>query len=697
VVVCLLLTSLVRAEANRHFVHALVRDGASTNNGIASTSPSAPNSVMQAQAMTQAWNRAGVEPAEIGFIEGHGSGTLLGDSLEIEAYRLAFAGRAAGALPCALSSVKANIGHGRSAAGLSSVVKAVLSVQRGVLFPMPHVRQLNAVLKKPDSPVYVNADLLPWHDDRRIAAVHSVGMSGSNGHVVVENYRATQPAECPGEWFPVPVSSRSDRGLAENVAAISAWIAANESAAFPDIARTLCLGRDHCRHRLVVLARDTGTLRRRWDEWLTACGAEPVEPVGSVPRVLLALSSERADAEAIEVLSEQVAERFPRFGRAFERLCALQAGDAALITAFQLALYELLQAMGISGSLMGVGIGKGAAAAIRGTIAAADAVREAESAADDRLTDLTARVSRFVAGQLEQGPVVFVQMGPDSRVSREIRRCVGGASAARVEAFGDDGVESIGQLFERLFAEGCSLQFGPWFEERRGRPVALPGYRFARTRCWIRDTPRPSAAAAHGTGRAPTASWDERWGQARPVEWKIGEIVRELLAHDGFGPDDNLFDLGADSLMATRIIRRINEEFDVRCDFEDVFDRPTAAGIADLVRARCSVTSVLRAIWRDVLKVDALGDDDDFFDLGGHSLLASEILIRVNREFGVMFSFDDFFRVPTVSAFERVLNERRHALPAGSAIPDTPPATSCVAPPLTLDTWAAALRRRETL
>lgn len=699
--VALLLTRLAHAEANGHLVHAVIRGGASNNNGACSSSPSAPNSVIQARAIVDAWAQAGVAPHEVGFIEGHGSATQLGDSLEIEALRLAFGGRSTGAPPCALSSVKANIGHGKSMAGLSSIAKAVLSVQRGVLFPAPGARQVNPVLRKTDSPVYVNTDLIRWTEERRVAAVHSFGMNGVNCHVVMENHRRPRPddaTDAPGEWFPVAVSGRTRAALLENVTALRRWLDSEEQPpALPDIAHTLTLGRSHFEARRLLLVRNGEELRRDLDELLVA--PEDASPATEArpPRVVILLSHDAASVGRLRDLASELAARFPDFGRPLVRLADRCGGDPSFGIAFQLALHQLLGAMGISGALATAGNGKLAAAAVIGAISEEQALRQADANFAEPPPDLEEKIAKLVASQLEHGPLVFITTGVECTVSRRIRERLRESPAgaeSRVESFGSNGIRSLGEIVARLFVQGLPLRFDPWFVERQTRPVLLPGYRFARTRCWLRDTPKRRVPASGDTPVAEARDWERRWAGAPFWERKIAQIWREALGTEHFTRDDRLFDLGADSLLATRIVRRMNQEIGVRCDFEDIFDRPTIAGLAELVHGQCGMTGFVTAIWREVLKSDTIGQHSDFFELGGHSLLASEILIRIRREFGIVLSFDDFFGSPTPERLAAVL-EQRLAANASNGAGERSEALSSDASTLSAAGWSAALRRRE--
>ncbi|MDP6708748.1 MAG: FkbM family methyltransferase, partial [Alphaproteobacteria bacterium] len=160
---------------------ALNQDG--TSNGI-----TAPNSAAQSALAARAYQRAGVDPAAIGYVEAHGTGTRLGDCVEAEALSRVFRDHTDRTGFCALGSVKGNIGHCLHAAGISSLIKLVLCLRQGKLLPSVNFRQPNRHVDFAASPFYVSTVLCDWPaQDRRarVGAVNALGFSGTNVHMVV--------------------------------------------------------------------------------------------------------------------------------------------------------------------------------------------------------------------------------------------------------------------------------------------------------------------------------------------------------------------------------------------------------------------------------------------------------------------------------------------------------------------------------
>lgn len=167
-------------------VHAVLKGGAVNNDGGNRAGFSAPNPGAQSEVIARAMSNADVEPASIGYIELHGTGTVLGDPIEFAALRRAFSG--VGDQTCSVGSVKANVGHTDAAAGICGLIKAVLMVKHGEIPPLPHFESANPRLRLDESPFRVPTTLEQWPEGEgpRRVGVNSFGLGGTNAHVIVE-------------------------------------------------------------------------------------------------------------------------------------------------------------------------------------------------------------------------------------------------------------------------------------------------------------------------------------------------------------------------------------------------------------------------------------------------------------------------------------------------------------------------------
>jgi amino acid adenylation domain-containing protein len=238
-------------------VRAVIRGSAVNNDGSFKVGFTAPSIDGQAQVIAQALAMAGVEPESIGYVEAHGTGTELGDPIEVAALRQAFGPRAPRG-GCLLGSLKTNVGHLDSAAGVAGLIKAALALERRQIPPTLHLERPNPELRLEESPFRVADRLTDWAvgPAPRRAGVSSLGIGGTNAHVVLEEAPPSL-ASTPGrEWKLLPLSARSDAALEKAVADLAAHFGRRPETELEDAAYTLQVGRRRFERRAVALCRD---------------------------------------------------------------------------------------------------------------------------------------------------------------------------------------------------------------------------------------------------------------------------------------------------------------------------------------------------------------------------------------------------------------------------------------------------------
>ncbi|MFF8433572.1 SDR family NAD(P)-dependent oxidoreductase [Streptomyces bacillaris] len=274
------LVVLTRADAaGRHRVRGLLR-GSAVNHGGRARSLTAPNPAGQAAMIVRAYTEAGVDPATVGYLETHGTGTELGDPVEINGLRMAFdeLARRHGGLPgepfCGLGAVKANIGHLESAAGIAGLLKVLLAMRHGILPPVAGLGEPNPYLRLEGSPFQLIRQATPWHrppgGGRRRAGVSSFGYGGVNAHVVVEEPDEPVVPAAPAGLLVFPLSARTPEALRRYATALHA--ALDSDVELVDVAYTLQHGRDAMTERLAVTAADRPTLVEALDAVIGGTG-----------------------------------------------------------------------------------------------------------------------------------------------------------------------------------------------------------------------------------------------------------------------------------------------------------------------------------------------------------------------------------------------------------------------------------------
>ncbi|MFC8277847.1 SDR family NAD(P)-dependent oxidoreductase [Streptomyces sp. NPDC057271] len=399
------LKRLAEARRDGDRILAVVR-GSAVNQDGRSDGLAAPSADAQQALYRAALRRAGVDPARISLIEAHGTGTPVGDPVEFASLAAVYGN---GLSPCALGSVKTNLGHLEPAAGITGLIKTVLCLRYGVIPPNLHFTRWNPAISADPTRLFIPRECKPWpgKEPVRLAAVSSFGFSGTNAHVILQE--PPRPARRVG--LPAPrrprssspdvflVGAGSHRALPDAARKMADWLDA-EGANVPlrDVAHTLALRRNPGRGRLAVIARsraETAETLRLYANGEHApalvCGpadvTAPRRPVwvfsghgsqwAGMGRELLA--REEAFRKALTEVDTLM-----RKEAGFSVLELIQAGELVTgcsrvqpaLFAMQISLAAVWQAYGVRpAAVIGHSMGEVAAAVVSGALSLADGVR----------------------------------------------------------------------------------------------------------------------------------------------------------------------------------------------------------------------------------------------------------------------------------------------------------------------------------
>jgi acyl transferase domain-containing protein len=254
------LKRLTDALAAGDTIRAVIKGSAVNNDGSAKAGYTAPSVDSQADAVVEALANAGVEADSIGYVEAHGSGTPVGDPIEVRALTKAFRTSTSRSGFCGLGSVKTNVGHLDAAAGVAGIIKTVLALEHRQLPPSLHFTAANPEIDFPSTPFYVNTALRTWESDGgrpRRAGVMSTGMGGTNAHLVLEEAPAPEPRAATGGLPELLVwSAKSEAALAHAGDRLRAFLRGNDAVDLSDVAYTLQAGRTPLPHRCYLVCSD---------------------------------------------------------------------------------------------------------------------------------------------------------------------------------------------------------------------------------------------------------------------------------------------------------------------------------------------------------------------------------------------------------------------------------------------------------
>jgi acyl transferase domain-containing protein len=305
----IVLKPLDRAIADRDTVFAVIRGSAINNDGGAKFSYAAPSVVGQANAVMAALADADVAPADISYVEAHGTATELGDPIEVAALSRAFRGaekaRSGGQLKqrqyCAIGSVKPNVGHLDRAASVTGLIKVVEALRHELIPRSLHYKTPNPEIDFVRSPFYVAAEAVAWPrrpERPRLAGLNGLGMGGTNVHIVLQEAPIPAPrAASPRRWQVLPVSTQSPEASADYGRLMAGHLAAEPRQDLGDIAYTLQMGRKLFADRRVCVA---------------STAADAARALAGIPTDLASLSArhERSRGRPVAFLFAGVGEHY---------------------------------------------------------------------------------------------------------------------------------------------------------------------------------------------------------------------------------------------------------------------------------------------------------------------------------------------------------------------------------------------------
>ncbi|MDH6113662.1 acyl transferase domain-containing protein/NADPH:quinone reductase-like Zn-dependent oxidoreductase [Kitasatospora sp. MAP12-15] len=482
----LVLKRLADALADGDPVYCVIR-GSAVNNGGAGAGLTVPSESAQADVIRLAHERAGTDPAEVGYVELHGTGTRVGDPIEAAALGAVIGAARPVGSPLLVGSVKTNIGHLEGAAGIAGLIKTALCVRNRALPASLHFRRANPAIALEELNLQVNTELRPWQQDGApaLAGVSSFGVGGTNCHLVMQSWDTAaerqQSAPAPltgGGLAPWLLSARTEDALRDQAAQLLAYALRNPGLDPDQVARSLATERTAFECRAVVLGEDRAELLNGLEALAEGRPAAKVieGQVGEVPTdgVVFVFPGQGSQwaGMALELL-----EASPRFAERMlecDRVIAVHAGFSVLealrdtggvhdleridvlqpvLLAIMISLAEVWQGLGIApDAVIGHSQGEIAAAYVAGVLSLSDAAL------------ITVTRSRLFQQHLTgNGAVAAVNLAPEQAqpyLDRYPTLTVSGHNSARNITVSGDGV-ALAALVEELTAQGVQARAIP--------------------------------------------------------------------------------------------------------------------------------------------------------------------------------------------------------------------------------------------
>ncbi|RCX18754.1 amino acid adenylation domain-containing protein [Anaerobacterium chartisolvens] len=601
------LKKLDRALRDNDHIYAVIKGSAINNDGREKIGFTAPSIAGQRDVIEKALKRAKISSEDIQYVEAHGTGTALGDPIEIEALKQAWGTQRRGY--CAIGSIKANIGHLDTAAGVAGFIKAALVVKNRMIPPMINFRGINPKIDIAGSPFYINSSPKQLDAGTVRAAVSSFGIGGTNAHVIVEEAPKAQKSNQPSEVNILLFSARSESALINTSERVISYIAGHKELNLSDAAWTLQVGRGSFEYRKALVTGKQMDNDSLLHEFIKDRGRRVKE--GRKTIVFVLQDSKKICQRVGSSLYK--AERPCSISTSFEKyvravlnelkrdeytsveniLTGRGAADSfqrdIAVFAVNYALTMTLKGLGVQPEVIyGRGIGKLSGLAAVNAIGLEDAVGLirggcGRDSAGGEWPEYTGRESHVpvvdsISRQLKEelDLTIVVNMGASLKETDEellqadsVIPAMNGEELELKDIYGTLGM---------LWCSGCSIDWNEVNSSETRARIPLPGYVFDRIEFDSDVVPGNILNARDKENASEKA--ERQLTSLEDVNNRLAEIWNEVLGIKTVGECDDFFDLGGDSLSTILMASLIQKRTGINIPVAEIFGNSHFGDIA---------------------------------------------------------------------------------------------------------------------
>jgi acyl transferase domain-containing protein len=683
-----LLKRLDEAVAERDPILAVIKETAVNNDGSVKIGFTAPSLQGQVEVVTLAQATADVHPESIGYIEAHGSSTTLGDSVEIAALTQVFRRKTQKRGFCAIGSVKSNVGHLESAAGVTGLIKTVLALQHKQIPPSLHFQSPNPEIDFASSPFYVNTEVQEWKNGARPrrAGVSSFGIGGTNAHVIVEEAPAVA-SERPGvikrPYHILTLSALEAKPLRELAGRYTDLLASGPE--LDALCFTSNTGRRHFRQRLAAVVTSTAELQKElaaFGEGKESANVLTGKVLGDAdPKVAFVFTGQGSQYAG---MGRELYETQPVFREMLEQ-CAiiltpllekpllevLYGADSGellheteytqpALFAVEYGLAKLWESWGIRpAALLGHSVGEYVAACVAGVFGLEDGLALVATRGSEPQIEFRRTLARIefrrpeiplisnVTGKFAGAEVATAKYWMEHAL-RPTQFAAGLSGLAR----GDCGI-----LLE-IGPHPALIAMAPQSTPEEGDVTKNGKLWLASLRRNVPDWQQMLLTLARLYVEGTSVNWEAFDAPYQPYRVTQPTYPFQRKPYWGDEPEKKL------ALGGTEPGEGAEPQLKVH---------PLPSSDTNLVRSPHTDTEEkLARIWCDLLHLDKVSIHDNFFDLGGHSLLASKLTERVEKELGRTLSLAALFEAPTIHHLAVLFSERHQRETIPGVVPIQP-------------------------
>ncbi|CAA9202368.1 non-ribosomal peptide synthetase [Flavobacterium collinsii] len=572
-VAVIILKRLDKAIEDKDNILTVIKGSAINHDGNTSNGITAPSPTAQTSLLLSACENGNVPISSIGYIETHGTGTKLGDPIEYRAIKDAFSSKKE-EYSVRLGTLKPNIGHLDNLSGLVGLIKASLTLKEKEFFPLANFNSLNKFIDQ-DPNIIVHKEGNAWLSNTvRRAGVSSFGLSGTNSHVILEEYVPQQNGNSVDQeaevWF--KISAKNKNVLGTYLENISNFLSETDNSEINDIAFTLNDGRLDYKYGVSVHGKSVAALKESLLR--EKQNIDNLEPRKHNKIAFLFLSDEIKDLKGL--LKDNHFDKY--YAAEKNKLDTIGFNSlSAQTVATQVSLYHCLTSKGFSINNI---ICNGALAKVSKEIIEGKSISLPNDISFSQTPDFDLEKLKVLAKRLEEENTVLVIVGNNEVAIEQINQTLNDSNVFTVDLLKDIS-NGWGALWSTFYNNGIKFNWKSFYPSRKYNRKGVPTYPFEKNSCW-NSIKNPLIFENKELKRTVL----EKVSSPKAIneEEAVVSILQEVLQNKTFQLTDDFFELGGNSIVGIQFINRINELFQINIEFDELFNCYEINDIIELVK-----------------------------------------------------------------------------------------------------------------
>lgn len=535
---------------------AIIKSIGVNQDGSRSNSLTAPSVLGQAELLEKTWKRGNINPLDIGYIEAHGTGTKIGDPIEISAITKAINKFTKEKQFCPIGSIKTNYTHLGAFSGIANIIKGILSFRYNKKYPLENFKESNKLIDFKNSPVYPITEVEKWDNNKKkLYATSAFGISGTNVHLVLEDEREihTLDNDTPEiVTFSVKfkeVINEYKNNLLKDVIREENW---------KDVCYTLNIGRNLYDYRISEVVNSKEELIK----FIT--NIETLNEVCSADLIFICSDDNIcSEAQIKELLDDSICFR-NKYEYYNEKAKKYGIDEKMKYLIQNISIFEYLKEIGITPkTIIGSGKGNIVVSYLTGERDLDETMNMMKRYSDSEFK--SENFKKYINNLLKQGKYIFFELGNTGNMSSILKAL----NKTKVLSIFDKDKNNLKYFLKELILNNFNINWNKYYEGKDIKKVNLSNHPFRKIVAWPK-------VIKNNEYKEETI---EKEKSSAVEEKNLYEFLHKLwcneLGEDTIDKDEDLFELGADSLMGMNIVSTIEKEIGIKIDFDVIYKYPT--------------------------------------------------------------------------------------------------------------------------